>query len=174
MKILAFLCLLFAANIHAQLPFVLGAVLETGSGLLPGGDYGTGIARITPFAGVWINGIGFARLGASTDSKKINGNVNSEERKRLDISVQAGVGLLGPEYPYIALSYAKAGSYSRAGDSKWNEWGMGFGHRFSLSPLAAIVIEAEHRWIAEHYNEQREQVSGRRLQINFGLVASPL
>jgi hypothetical protein len=173
MRFLAFLCLFFAASIYAQVPVVLGAVLETGSGLLGSADYGAGIVRITPFAGVWINGIGFARIGISTDSQKTtdeDGSLN--ELKRMDISVQAGVTALGPEYPYIAASYVKAGSYSNAGDSKWNEWGLGIGHRFSLSPFAAIVIEAEHRWIAEHYYEM-QQVSGRRLQINFGLVANP-
>ena len=170
-----FLCFFSVLSVYAQLPVVLGAVLETGTGLLSGDDYGAGIVRITPFAGVWINGIGFVRLGASTDShKRVSDYEEPEELKRMDISIQAGVTVLGPQYPYIALSYVKAGSYSNVGDSKWNEFGLGIGHRFSLSSFAAIVIEAEHRWIEEHYNKARyELVSGRRMQINFGLVANP-
>jgi hypothetical protein len=171
--ILAFL----AINAYSSFPVILGAVLEMGSGLLESGDYGTGVARITPFAGLWIDGLGFARLGVSTGSQKESGPGVSEELTRLDFSAQIGVSVIGPTLPYIAISYVKAGSYSKnpqTGDSKWNEFGAGFGHRFSLSPFAAVVIEAEHRWIMEHYDRQRGiDVSGRRLQMNFGLVANP-
>ncbi|MDR0517043.1 MAG: hypothetical protein LBH25_08375 [Fibromonadaceae bacterium] len=176
--IFAFLCV-FAIDAKVAMPVILGAVLETGSGLLESGNYGTGIARITPFVGIWMDGLGFARLGASTASQKevIDPGV-SEELNRLDFSTQIGLCIIGPEMPYIALSYVRAGSYSQnsqIGDSKWNELGAGFGHRFSFSPSASLVIEAEHRWITEHYDRRRnKEVSGRRLQMNFGLVASPL
>lgn len=153
---------------------IVGAVLEIGSGSLAYGDYGTGIVRITPFAGVWIDGIGFARFGVSTDSQKEQNDLGeSKELKRLDFSTQIGISALGPAFPYIGVSYVRAGSYSQSNDAKWNEWGLGFGHRFVLSPLASIVVEAEHRWVAKHYDRLREAyVSGRRLQMNFGLVAN--
>ena len=154
---------------------VLGAVLETGSGLLEKDNYGNGIVRITPFAGLWINSIGFARVGISTSSKKeINQYGFSDETKRLDFSTQIGFSAIGPERPYITASYVKNKAYSSSSDFAWNEWGLGIGHRFLLSPFAAIIVEAEHRWIAEHYDRnQNMEISGRRLQLNFGLVAQP-
>jgi hypothetical protein len=175
MKKLICIFAIIAINTNASFPFILGAVLEMGSGLLESGNYGTGMSRITPFAGLWLEGLGFARLGVSTGSQKEIGDLGApEELSRLDFSAQIGISAMGPTMPYIALSYVNAGSYSQKGDSKWNELGAGFGHRFSLSPFAALVLEAEHRWIMEHYDRQREKdVSGRRLQMNFGLVANP-
>jgi hypothetical protein len=174
--ILLFFCLFMLKNVYAQhFPAVMGAVLETGSGLLESDNYGTGIVRITPFAGLWINGIGFARIGISTSSKKeINQDGSSNEAKRLDFSTQIGFSAIGPERPYIAASYVRNKAYSHELDLTWNEWGLGVGHRFTLSPFAAIVIEAEHRWITQHYNRsQKLDISGRRLQMNFGFVVYP-
>ena len=161
---------------YAQnLPIVLGAVLETGSGLLENNNYGTGILRITPFAGVWINGLGFARIGASTGSEEQTDSTGSKsETKRFDFSTQIGFSPIGPERPYITASYVRSKIYSPNSDVAWNEWGIGIGHRFSISPFAAIVMEIEHRWIPKHYdNSQDIDISGRRLQMNFGLVVYP-
>ncbi len=175
--ILPIFCFFALSNGYAQgLPLVFGAVLETGSGLLENDDYGNGIVRLTPFIGVWINGIGFARVGVNTsDKKEINSeDGSSNEWKRFDISAQIGISLIGPEHPYIAASYVRNQAYNPSADVEWNEWGIGIGHRFILSPFAAIVIEAEHRWITEHYERMnRLDISGRRLQMNFGLVAQP-
>ncbi|MCL2283495.1 MAG: hypothetical protein FWC26_09285 [Fibromonadales bacterium] len=174
--ILPFFCIFAISYGHAQgLPVVFGAVLETGSGLLEGDNYGNGIVRITPFAGVWLNGIGFARLGINTNNKKeIYSNGATEEVKRFDISMQIGFSAIGPERPYIAASYVRNKAYYPSSDAAWNEWGAGIGHRFMFSPLAAIIIEAEHRWITKHYDRDKgSDISGRRLQINFGLVAQP-
>ena len=170
--ILSFFCFFALNSGYAQLPFVLGAVLETGSGLIESDNYGSGIVRITPFAGIWIEGIGFARIGISTGNRDIDSTGFSEELKRFDISAQVGFSAIGPQRPYIAGSYVRSKAYSPSSDIEWNEWGLGIGHRFSLSPLAAIVIEAEHRWIMKHYDRiQRLNISGRRLQMNFGLMA---
>ena len=161
---------------YAQnLPAVLGAVLETGSGMLEDDNYGTGIIRITPFAGIWINRLGFARIGISTGNQiQTDSEGSSSEIRRLDFSVQIGFSAIGPERPYIAASYVRNKAYSPSSDAVWNELGLGIGHRFSLSPFAAIVIEAEHRWIPKHYdNLQDLDISGRRLQMNFGLVVYP-
>jgi len=151
---------------YAQnLPLVLGSVLETS----------TEIIRITPFAGLWINGLGFARIGVNTGSQKQTDSEGSSiETKRLDFSAQIGFSAIGPERPYIAASYVRSKAYSPSSDDAWNEFGLGIGHRFSLSPFAAIVIEAEHRWIPKHYDRlQNADISGRRLQMNFGLVVYP-
>ncbi len=161
---------------YAQnLPIVLGSVLEIGSGLLENDSYGTGILRITPFAGLWINGLGFARIGASTGSEERTDSTGFiSETKRFDFSAQIGFSAIGMERPYIAASYVRSKIYSPNSDASWNEWGLGIGHRFSLSPFAAIVIEAEHRWIPKHYDSlQNIDISGRRLQMNFGLVVYP-
>lgn len=174
--ILPFFCIFSLSNGYAQgIPVALGAVLEVGSGLIESDTYGNGIVRITPFAGVWINGIGFARFGVSTSNKEeIEPYGSLNETRRLDLSMQIGFSVIGPERPYIAGSFVRSKAYYPSADVAWNEWGLGIGHRFSISPFAGIVIEAEHRWIAEHYNRlQNADVSGRRLQINFGLVAQP-
>ncbi|GHV14237.1 hypothetical protein AGMMS49938_10030 [Fibrobacterales bacterium] len=159
-----------------NIPVILGGVLETGSGLLEGDNYGTGIVRITPFAGVWLNGLGFARLGFSVGSQENKDSLEavSKEFRRFDFSAQLGVSMIGAERPYIAVSYIRSREFAPLGDSNWNEWGLGIGHRFTLSPYAAIVIEAEHRWIMEHYDPVlNENISGTRLQMNFGLVVYP-
>ncbi len=163
----AIVCFFALINGYAQnLPAILGGVLEV--------DY-TGIARVTPFVGFWLNGLGFARVGANIGNTEETDSLGiSSETKRLDISVQIGFSPIGPERPYIAASYVKNKAYSQKGDVTWNEFGLGFGHRFSLSPYAAIVIEAEHRWIPEYHDRLRNiDVSGRKLQMNFGLVAYP-
>jgi len=177
-KLLIFAFCLFApiCGYAQNLPVVLGAVLETGSGLLENDNYGTGILRITPFAGLWINGLGFARIGVNTGSQKQTDDStgSSSEIERLDFSVQVGFHLMGPERPYIVGSYVRNKAYSSSSDAIWSEWGLGIGHRFSLSPFAAIVMEAEHRWIPSHYDRlQNIEISGRRLQMNFGFVVYP-
>jgi len=169
-------CLFVPICGYAQnLPIVLGAVLETGSGMLENDNYGTGILRITPFAGLWINGLGFARLGFSTGNQiQTDSEGSSSETKRFDFSLQIGISVIGPERPYIVASYVRNKAYSPSNDAVWNEWGLGIGHRFSLSPFAGIVIEAEHRWIPKHYDILQDiNISGRRLQMNFGLVVYP-
>ncbi|MCL1956667.1 MAG: porin family protein [Fibromonadales bacterium] len=151
---------------YAQnLPMVLGSVLEIS----------TEIIRITPFAGLWINGLGFARIGVSTGSEEQTDSEGSvSETKRLDFSTQIGFSAIGPERPYLSASYTRSKIYSPNSDAAWNELGLGIGHRFSLSPFAAIVIEAEHRWIPKHYDSQQDlDISSRRLQMNFGLVVYP-
>ena len=154
---------------------VLGGVLEIGSGLIENDNFDNGIVRITPFLGVWINGIGFARVGISTSNKEeIDQQGESNETRKFDISMQIGFSAMGPERPYIAGSFVRSKAYYPGTEVAWNEWGIGIGHRFLFSPLAAIVIEIEHRWIAEHYHRLRSaDISGRRLQMNFGLVAQP-
>lgn len=170
--ILLFFCLFAPNNAQAQMPFVLGAVLETGSGLIGANDYGTGIVRVTPFAGIWLHGLGFARVGINMGSRKVSSNGTSEEDERFDISAQIGFSPIGPEHPYITASYTRSEAYSASSDFEWNEWGLGIGHRFSLSPFAGIVAEAEHRWITKHPDRlQNSKISGRRLQMNLGFVA---
>jgi len=175
-KLPLFFCLFIPICGYAQnLPLVLGAVLETGSGMLENDNYGTGILRATPFAGLWINGLGFARVGVSTGSQEIlDSDGFSSKTERLDLSAQIGISIMGYERPYIVASYVRNNVYSPSNDAVWNEWGIGIGHKFTLSPFAGIVIEAEHRWIPRHYeHSQNIDVSGRRLQMNFGLVVFP-
>jgi hypothetical protein len=151
---------------YAQnLPLMLGSVLETSAEII----------RITPFAGLWINGLGFARIGASTSSEEQTDFTGSKsEAKKFDFSAQIGFSAIGQERPYIIASYVRGKIYSPTSDVAWNEWGIGIGHRFSLSPFAAIVVEAEHRWIPKHYdNSQEIDISSRRLQMNFGFVVYP-
>ncbi len=84
--------------------------------------------------------------------------------------MQIGIAALGAQRPYIVASYVR----SKAFYADWNEWGVGIGHKFSILPTAAIVIEAEHRWIPEYYDTAKKlNVSARRLQMNFGFIVYP-
>jgi hypothetical protein len=174
--ILAGFCFFVPINGYTQgFPIVLGSVLEVGSGLLQDDSYGTGITRVSPFVGIWLQGLGFARVGINTGSQHEVSEGVSDKVDRLDISIQIGFNILGAERPYIMGSYVRNKAYSPSTDAKWNEFGLGFGHRFSFSPFAALVMEAEHRWVVEHYDRLRKlDVSGRRLQMNLGMVISPL
>jgi hypothetical protein len=154
------------------LPLVVGGVVETGTGLLNQGRSGTGIVRITPFVGAWVQSIGYVRIGYGlwdySDTDSTGSGTSIEQR---DLSLQAGFALGGPERPYIALTYVRARTLSNLGDTEWNEWGAGIGNRFQISPFAAFITEVEYRVIAEHYDRLRElDVSGTRLQLNAGLA----
>ena len=167
------LLLFSAAWVRAQaLPLVAGATLETGSGLLAQGRQGNGMVRLTPFLGAWLQGLGYVRIGYSPwDYKQTDSTGLKTTVRQRDISVQAGVSLGGADRPYVALTYVRARSLGSTGDSEWNEWGAGLGHRFTLSPYAAIVTEAEYRVISEHYDRARDlDVSGSRLQLNLGFA----
>jgi hypothetical protein len=164
--ILPVFCFFMPISGHAQnLPLALGAVLEVSSE----------IERITPFASIWLNGLGFIRVGVNTGSQEeIDSLGDSNEAKRFDLSAQIGYNITGPERPYITASYTRNKIYLTNSDMTWNEWGVGFGHKFSIAPIAGIIIEAQHIWITKHYNQaQNIDVSGRRLQMNFGFMVYP-
>lgn len=169
----AILVLFVIMGARAQvLPFVVGGVVETGAGLLNEGRSGTGLVRITPFAGVWVQSIGYVRIGYGlwdySDADSTGHGVQVEQR---DLSLQAGLALGGPERPYVAITYVRSRNLSNLGDSDWNEWGLGIGNRFQVSPFAAFVTEVEYRWIGDHYDRVRAlDVSGTRLQLNAGLA----
>jgi len=155
-----------------QIPLVLGGVMETGYGVLNDDTRGTGITRITPFLGVWLQGWGYLRLGYGlydyTETASSGEKVSVESR---DLTTQLGVSLGGVGKPYLVGSYTRAKHLSNLGDAAWNEWGVGLGATFQLSTAAAIVSEIEYRWIRKHYNAIEEAtVSGTRLQMNLGFV----
>jgi len=65
----------------------------------------------------------------------------------------------------------RARTLSNLGDTEWNEWGLGVGNRFQVSPFAAFIGELEYRWIGDHFDRLREtDVSGTRLQLNAGIA----
>ena len=155
-----------------QIPLVLGGVMETGYGVLNDDTRGTGITRITPFLGVWLQGWGYLRLGYGlydyTETASSGEKVSVESR---DLTTQLGVSLGGVGKPYLVGSFTRAKHLSNLGDAAWNEWGVGLGATFQLSTAAAIVSEIEYRWIRKHYNAIEEAtVSGTRLQMNLGFV----
>lgn len=151
-------------------PFIVGGLLETGSGLMADGTQGIGLVRITPMVGVWLNRLGYFRLGYGLynytqepdDGKKLT-------VKQRDFSAQLGLSLgLGP---YLQASYTRAKNLSDLGDVTWNEYALGLGTFFQLGTKSAFVAEVEYRWVLSHYNPfAQETVSGSRLQINLGFV----
>lgn len=156
-----------AAN---KVPIIVGGLLETGSGLMADGTDGIGLVRITPIVGVWLNGLGYFRLGYGLynysqepdDGEKIS-------VKHRDFSAQLGLSLgLGP---YLQASYTRAKNLSDLGDVAWNEYALGLGTLFQIGVKSAFVTEVEYRWVLSHYNPfAQETVSGSRLQINLGFV----
>jgi len=57
------MALLPGAAFAQALPLVVGGVAEMGSGLQPDGEGGTNLVRITPFVGVWVQSLGYVRVG---------------------------------------------------------------------------------------------------------------
>ena len=172
-QIFCIFALLFVTSAFAQkLPFVVGAVAETGYGILSDGTDGAGLNRMTPFVGAWINGIGYCRLGyglynySRTDA---DGEHLSVKSRAFNVTLGASLG--GPGRPYLIGSFSRAKQLANIGDVTWNEWGVGGGATFQMLPTAAIVTELEYRWIRSHYDPVKElRVGGTRLQFNVGFV----
>jgi len=153
-----------------KMPFVLGGVLETGSGVLANGDHGIGLIRVTPMIGAWINGLGYLRLGYGFNNYVQDPDEGEKrEIEQRDFSAQLGISLgFGP---YLQGSYTRTKNLSDAGDVAWNEYGLGLGSFFQLGIKSALVFEIEYRFISEHYDPfEKETISGTRLQMNIGFV----
>lgn len=173
MKKIILLCLFLSAFSFSQtnqLPVVLGGTLDLGTGVMNDDEASSGIVRITPFVGAWIQGLGYLRVGYGMyDFTSKADNSEKYTVKHRDFSVLLGIALgVGP---YLQGSYTRAKNLSEFGDVSWHEWGVGLGTTFPLSPMAAIVTELEYRWILSHYDSfLEEKVSGSRLQLNLGFV----
>lgn len=171
-KHLWLLFLVACAYAQPKIPLIAGAQLESGIGSLPGGKTGTGVVRILPYLGVWLPGMGYGKLGAtyfessSTDSNGVE--YGWEER---DYTIQLGVTFGGPQRPYLLGSYTSANQLSDIGDADWTEWGLGLGAIFPIGGMSAITMEAEYRWIEEHFEAVRNRnVEGTRIQLNLGFL----
>ncbi len=149
---------------------VIGGVAEIGTGHLNDHSHGSGVVRMTPFVGVWLQGLGSLRIGYGlfnyTEHPE-NGKKQTVEQR--DFTVQLGVSAgLAPSF---LLSYTRARSLSSLGDASWNEWGAGIGVKFQIIPTVAFVSEMEYRWITEYYDPlHNKDVSGTRLQMNLGFL----
>ncbi len=173
MKRLLLLLLVLVPAVRAQqIPLVLGGVLETGTGTLPDGSSGAGIVRITPFVGVWMQSFGYLRIGYGLwDHEQTDSTGHKLEIRQRDLNVQLGVALGGPDRPYVIAGYTRARNLTSLGDADWNEWGLGLGNRFQVSPYAAFVTEIEYRWVGEHFDLLHERdVKGTRLQLSAGIA----
>ncbi len=174
MKKIFILLLFFTATSFAQkLPFVIGAVAETGYGILNDGSEGAGLNRMTPFLGAWVQGIGFFRVGYGfynySRTEKSSGEHLYVRSRALNATL--GITPLGPGRPYLTGSFTHARKLANVGDVTWNEWGIGGGATFQILPTAAIVTELEQRWILSHYDPVADlRVHGTRLQFNVGFV----
>lgn len=172
-RLLLVLVMLFAlcGVTHAQkIPLIVGGTIEMGTGVMSDDESGAGIVRINPQVGAWLNGLGYFKIGYGIYDFAVNpDDAEKVEVDHRDISLQLGIAL-GPG-PYLQGSYTRAKNLSEIGDVAWNEWGVGLGTFFQLSPMAALVTELEYRWIISHYDPiLEEKVNGSRLQLNFGFV----
>jgi len=172
-KVILLLCLWSGlAMAQGNLPFIVGAQLETGVGAMPS-SVGAGVVRATPFVGAWIDGIGFVKLGVAywqaslIDSADVDHGIEQK-----DLTIQVGSNFGGQGRPYWIASYTRGNSYSDKGDVSWSEWGSGIGGFFELSKMSAILMEAEYRWVGEHYDPLHDlTISGTRIQVHIGFVA---
>ena len=173
MKKILFLALcFFSASFAQKMPFVVGAVAESGYGILDDGSEGAGLNRMTPFVGIWLQGIGALRLSygiynySRTDGE---GDHLSVRSRALNVSLNIAPG--GAGRPYFIGSFSRARKLSNIGDVIWYEWGVGGGATFQVLPTAAIVTELEYRWILSHYDPVADlRVKGSRLQFNVGFM----
>ena len=156
-----------------SVPFIAGAQLESGVGLMPDGKAGAGIVRATPYLGAWLQGMGYVKLGAAIWKTSITDTSDAlHETQQRDLSIQLGASFLGPDKPYFITSYTKARQLSENGDADWTEWGLGLGSYFPLgSGFGALTLEAEYRWIGKHHDPMLNlDVEGTRIQMNIGFV----
>ena len=157
---------------QGAIPFIAGAQVETGVGSLPDAKTGTGIVRVTPFLGVWLQGLGYAKLGGSVWKSSLKDSLGAEHGyNQRDIGVQLGASLGGLGRPYVIASYTYAKQLSDLGDASWKEMGLGLGTLFQISPLTAIVLEGEYRWVDNHYDPVHDlTIQGTRIQLNMGFL----
>ncbi|HSQ41835.1 MAG TPA: hypothetical protein VLM37_06125 [Fibrobacteraceae bacterium] len=172
-RILA-LALLFSISGWTQgtFPFIIGGQLESGIGILPNGNSGSGLLRVTPFLGAWLQGLGYAKVGLSYwKYSKTDALDSSWSVRERDVSLQLGISYGAINRPYFIGSFTRAKQLSDLGDTDWNEWGLGLGAFYSLATSSALMFEAEYRWITDHYDPiQERETSGTRMQMNLGFV----
>jgi hypothetical protein len=151
-------------------PLFLGASLGFGSGTGVGTERGLGLRQIEPMLGVWLPGLGFARVGYGFfDFNEEADDGDDYEVEHSDFDIELGVHLLGQLY--LVGNYSRVKELSDLGDVAWNEWGAGFGSLLHLFGKGVLFAEVSYRWVLEHYDPfVNKKVSGSRLQFNIGFI----
>lgn len=160
-----------ASDLNAiRTPVFLGASLGFGSGTGVGTERGLGLRQIEPMLGVWLPGLGFARIGYGFfDFKENADNGDDYEVEHSDFDIELGIHLLGQFY--LVGNYSRVKELSDLGDVAWNEWGAGFGSLLHFFGKAMLFGEVSYRWVLSHYDPFADKkVSGSRLQFNIGFA----
>ena len=170
---LIFALLLGAVCAQAQI-VGLGAAAEIlqDPGAASGAD-----ARVTPHIMVAVPKWGMARLEFAVSSWDLESDTSEEhvDAARWGVHVGANAGLL-PGESYLLLGWRHVRLYddSPAGDSEWNEIGVGAGSLWRPAAGLGLFAEIEHAWsVDERRPDPREEIEiGRRgWQMQLGFVA---
>lgn len=170
------LCALFvfSAGAIAQpvFPVSVGAQIELNYGYVQPGQEDGGLGRIMPYIAVFIPDLGIAKVGYSRNSSDVVDSIGDRHNAEMQVwNVQLGGSLGGSGRPYILGSWSGISRLSASGDTEWNEWGLGVGASFLVSPWLSLTLEAEHRWVEEHVvPELEEDRKATRMQANIGFL----
>jgi len=175
-KYLFALCALFVFSVGAYaqpvLPVSVGAQMELNYGYVQPGQEDGGLGRIMPYIAVFFPEIGIAKIGYTRNSSDVIDSVGDSHNAEMQVwNVQLGGSLGGSGRPYILGSWSGISRLSASGDTEWNEWGLGVGASFLVSPWLSLTLEAEHRWVEEHVvPELEEDRKATRMQANIGFL----
>lgn len=152
-------------------PLFVGGALGFGSGTGVGTERGLGIQQIEPMAGIWFPHVAFFRAGYGFfDFTGENDDGDKTEIEHLNLDVELGVHLFGDIY--LVGNFSRIKELSDEGDVAWNEWGVGVGSVLNIFSRTMLFAEIGYRHVFEHFDPFLDKnISGSRLQMNFGFVA---
>ncbi|MBR4916862.1 MAG: hypothetical protein IKZ45_07275 [Fibrobacter sp.] len=152
-------------------PLFVGGALGFGSGTGVGTERGFGLQQIEPMAGIWFPQVAFFRAGYGFfDFTGENDDGEKTEIEHVNLDVELGVHLLGDIY--LVGNFSRIKELSDEGDVAWNEWGIGVGSVLNIFSKTMLFAEIGYRHVFDHFDPFLDKnISGSRLQMNFGFVA---
>ncbi|MBP5189089.1 MAG: hypothetical protein J6Z50_08155 [Fibrobacterales bacterium] len=142
----------------------------------PGAASGADV-RVTPHIMAAIPKWGMARLEFAVSAWDLESSAAEEHvdaaRWGLHLGVNAGL-LPGESYALLGWRHVRLYDDSPAGDSEWNELGVGCGSLWRPATGLGLFAEIEHAWsIGERRPDPRDEIDVERRgwQIQLGFVA---
>jgi hypothetical protein len=170
-----FIICLYTTTIHGQssFPIMVGGQAEFGSGYFQQEFPQQGLGRINVFAGLYLPALGIVKVnygGHNIGAVDSIGNDVSENFRSYGLQIGGTLGGAGKPYAYVTYQFCRI--LGSLGDSEWQEWGLGMGSSWIVSPWATLFIEAEHRWINDHElaSTGTSIYDAKRWQINLGIM----
>lgn len=142
----------------------------------PGAASGADV-RVTPHLMAAVPKWGMARLEFAVSAWDLESDTSEEHvdaaRWGLHLGVNAGL-LPGESYALLGWRHVRLYDDSPAGDSEWNELGLGYGSLWRPAAGLGLFAEIEHAWsIGERRPDPRDEIEIERRgwQIQLGFVA---